>query len=452
MNKRIDLLNRDKFIENVVQVVCQLSANNQGCCFAIEGGWGIGKTFVVEVIEEKLRVLQDEKASSERFFVFHYNCWQYDYYEEPAIAIISAILDSISEDKKVFSDKVDKTVKASCQIAIDELKTAMGHYLEGKIGVNLIHWMQEISKEQTEMEASRNEFDKLFYFSQTIKMVRENLAEIAKERTIVLVVDELDRCIPQYAIKVMERLHHIFHGLENVIVIMAVDRRQLNHSVEKMFGIREDNFSVDVEKYLKKFIDFFMLLDNGMLNESLTEKYDFYFDRFIGSLKGDMGKVYHILSVFFDGIDIRMQEKMIEKANMIHSIVCHEEKMDLSVLVFEVMYEILKLKKFTDMAYVVRVNGAKNVEMEERLGSARIDLLKTMERESWHGKMASSERKDRTTKKEVSFDLHGKVMWYFANIFNGEEMPYIYKSMLDENINKGLEVVQKYCRFGEMIQ
>lgn len=51
MNERIDLLNREKFVDNVIKVVNQLSDIKRGCCFAIEGGWGIGKTFVIEKIE-----------------------------------------------------------------------------------------------------------------------------------------------------------------------------------------------------------------------------------------------------------------------------------------------------------------------------------------------------------------------------------------------------------------
>lgn len=452
MNKRIDLLNRDEFIGNVVQVAFQLSENRQGCCFAVEGGWGIGKTFVVEGIEEQLRAAQSEETAHERFFVFHYNCWQHDYYEEPAVAIISAMLASISRDKAMVSEKADRIAKAGYEFAEDKLKEIAGLYLEKKIGVNLIEWIQKISNGQKEEQLSRYAFDERFDFSQTIEEVRKHLAEIAKGRTVVLVVDELDRCIPQYAIKVMERLHHIFYGLENVIVIMAIDKGQLEHSVEKMFGIREGDSQVDVEKYLKKFIDFSMLLNYGKINASLVEKYDFYFDRFTDRIAGDMERVHDILSVLLGGIDIRRQEKVIEKANIIHSIVCHEEKMDLSVLVFEVMYEVLKLKKFTDMEYVVKVNEAKHMEMEKLLGRERMDLLKSMEKEAWHGKMTFMSGNSGGTKKLILFNLYGKTMWYFANIFNGENVPYMSQAAVGENTNKGLEAVRKYCQFGEMIQ
>lgn len=74
MDKRLDLLDRDEFIENVVKIVNQLSDINRGCCFAIEGGWGVGKTFVIEEIEERLKVIQSEETNCDRYFVFHYNC------------------------------------------------------------------------------------------------------------------------------------------------------------------------------------------------------------------------------------------------------------------------------------------------------------------------------------------------------------------------------------------
>ncbi len=37
MDGRIDLLNRESFVENVIKVVNQLSNIRKGCCFAIEG-------------------------------------------------------------------------------------------------------------------------------------------------------------------------------------------------------------------------------------------------------------------------------------------------------------------------------------------------------------------------------------------------------------------------------
>lgn len=446
MENRIDLLNREDFIDNTVKLVNQLSDIRKGCCFAIEGSWGIGKTFVIEEIEEQLHVIQSEDTNSDRYFVFHYNCWQHDYYEEPAIAIISAMLSSIQEDKTLVSEEVDGMGKAGWKLAKDKLKDIAGLYIENKTGVNLISLFEEVDKIRQEDKQNTFKFDELFNFSQTIEKVRKNLQEIAEERTIVLVVDELDRCIPSYAIKVLERLHHIFYGLDNVVVIMAIDRTQLEHSVEEMFGIKEN--SIDIEKYLKKFIDFSMVLDNGNVNKSFVVKYNFYFKKFkINEMSYDYEEIVKIIPMLLQGIDIRKQEKIFEKANIVHSLVC-SENVDVSVFAFEIMYEVLQEWKFGNMEYVVKIGDSHYVDLEKRLGKGKIEFLKQMESKAWNDYCYVNNIK----KKSIVFNLYGRIFWYFANIFNKEDMPYLNLCEKNENIEKQLEIARKYCEYCKLIK
>ena len=204
---------------------------------------------------------------------------------------------------RFLSKDIDNTVKAGYELAKEKIKEIAGLYIENKIGINLISWAEDFKNNKEINQKAENEFDEMFNFSQTIEEVRKKLQEIAAERTIVLFVDELDRCIPQYAIKVLERLHHIFYGLDNVVVVMAMDRKQLEHSVEEMFGARKDEASIDIERYLKKFIDFSMVLDNGTINESYREKYKIYFDKFEMENEGDAGEITKILSKLFETVD-----------------------------------------------------------------------------------------------------------------------------------------------------
>lgn len=447
MDKRLDLLDREEFVGNVIKIVNQLSDINRGCCFAIEGGWGIGKTFVIEEMEERLKVLQSEETNSDRYFVFHYNCWQHDYYDEPAVAIISAMLASIKDDEVLLGKDIDNTIKAGYELAKEKFKEIAGLYIENKIGINLISLADEIKDNRDEMEDAENEFDVMFNFSQTIEKVRKKLREIAAERTIVLFVDELDRCIPQYAIKVLERLHHIFYGLDNVVVIMAIDRKQLEHSVEEMFGVRKDESSIDIEKYLKKFIDFSMVLDNGILNESYREKYKIYFDKFMVEQEGDKEEITNILSKLFATIDIRRQEKLMEKANMVHSLVCNET-MDISVLVFEVMYEVLKIWKFGDLKYVAVINDGGYPDISKRIGD-KMDILESFVDQAY---INVRDYGYQNSVKGVKDNLYGKVFWYFANIFYGEEVPYVEYNECMHGVKDELEVAKKYCEFCEIIK
>mgnify|MGYP001036140914 FL=1 len=448
MDKRLDLLDREEFIENVIKIVNQLSEIKRGCCFAIEGGWGVGKTFVIEEIEERLRVIQSEETSSDRYFVFHYNCWQHDYYEEPAVAIISAMLASVREDEVLVNGEAERIIKAGYEFVGEELKKIAGLYIENKIGINLISWAEDIKKNKEINQKAENEFDVMFNFSQTIEKVRKKLQEIAEERTIVLFVDELDRCIPQYAIKVLERLHHIFYGLDNVVVVMAIDRKQLEHSVEEMFGARKDESSIDIEKYLKKFIDFSMVLDNGTINESYRKKYKVYFDKFVIENEQDAEEITNILSKLFAAIDIRRQEKLIEKANMVHSLVCNE-KLDISVLVFEILYEVLKIWKFGDLKYVAVINDGRYTDIEKRIGN-KMDILKSFVDQAYTNvKMGYGWQ---TTEKSVNYNLYGKIFWYFANIYYDEKIPYLEFNNCMQDVKDELEVAKKYCEFCEMVK
>lgn len=99
----IDVLNREAFITDIYQILTTLSERNRDCMLAIEGGWGIGKTYILRELEKQLEIQQCEETADDRYYIFHYNCWQYDYYEEPSIAIISAMIDK-------FESEIDKKV------------------------------------------------------------------------------------------------------------------------------------------------------------------------------------------------------------------------------------------------------------------------------------------------------------------------------------------------------
>lgn len=438
MNTKTDFLNRWNFIENVLKLVKQLSEIKKGCCFSIEGSWGIGKTFVLEKIRRKLQ--EEEK---ERYFVFHYNCWQYDYYEEPSVAIISAMMASIKEDAAVISGEFDNTVKAGYQIVMKKLKEIVGTYIENQIGINVISVVDTLGEIKDADNAQKREFDEMFKFTQAIEETRKKLLEIAQERTIILIVDELDRCIPQYAIKVLERLHHIFYGLENVVVIMAVDREQLEYSIEEMFGMKKEKNSMSVERYLKKFMDFSMKLDKGEMVTSFNEKYCFYFEQF---WRSDIGETNEILWHCFKGIDIRTQEKLMEKINVVHSIVCNQ-KLDLSLLVFEVIYSILELFGVKEMESVIWINERVSTDFE-KIGSKRLELLKELELKAWNG----TEQDREIGGKLIHNGLCGKLMWYFANLFNKNEIPYLTTNFDSVVCKAELETAKKYCEYCEIIK
>ena len=89
-----------------------------------------------------------------------------------------------------------------------------------------------------------HDYDEYFALKNSIEKLNELLKDLSEKYTIVFLVDELDRCIPEYAIKVLERLHHLTEGKSNIITVISMDKDQLKKSVEIPINIWKSLFSL----------------------------------------------------------------------------------------------------------------------------------------------------------------------------------------------------------------
>ena len=48
---KLDILNRKQFVENVIKLIENISPNKKTMTFAIDGEWGCGKSFVLDMLE-----------------------------------------------------------------------------------------------------------------------------------------------------------------------------------------------------------------------------------------------------------------------------------------------------------------------------------------------------------------------------------------------------------------
>jgi len=336
MDHKEDVLNRQEFIDDFIEIVNYISEKKNGCCFAIDGQWGTGKTYVLDMFEQQISQIQSEETNDNKYFVFNYNCWKYDYYDEPSIAIVSSMLDKLEQEERLFGEKTEDFLKSSWGIAKKKIAEIAGEFSKNKIGINLVELVKDINDDVESNKAEKYDFDKMFSFKKTLEDTRKKLEELSQYKSIIFIVDELDRCLPSYAIKVLERLHHIFDGIDNITVIISIDRTQLEHSIQQIYGT-----NVDVDKYLKKFINFSLILNKGTLNSNFQTKYNTYFNYFSDIPKTDQKFLSELLSNIFNGIDIRTQEKLIYRAMLIHEILSNNEKLNPALLCFEIMWVTL---------------------------------------------------------------------------------------------------------------
>lgn len=327
MSEKVDLLNRGEFIENLKSIVKMLADKKQGCCFAIDGAWGSGKSFVLEKFENEIKLAASEETVDDKYLVFHYDCWKYDYYEEPAIAIVAAMQDTTDKELSVFSKTVENGAKLAWNTTKGVLTKVASELCKNKIGIDLVEIASEVLEDYD--EDKDKEFDSLYGFKRALDKTRAGIKEIAEDKTVVVVVDELDRCLPEYAIKVLERLHHIFTDIENVIVIISMDKNQLTHSIKGIYG------DIPVDKYLRKFISFRVNLDNGNASKYF-DKYQSYTSMF-DCTENEKIEIEEFFVEVMRDIDMRSQERIFANAEIIHNLVKEKELEESSFLTFEIL-------------------------------------------------------------------------------------------------------------------
>ena len=313
----VDLLNRDAFVDQLVNISERFSDGERNACFALNAGWGVGKSFVLDLYEKKLMQIQSSKTTMGKYLIFRYNCWQYDYYEEPLIAIAAAMLDTVEEKVHLFSNDARATVKEFLKIIGEGLAQRGSAYILEKTGVD-IEKLRDAAKdglEQAEEAVQKAEsFDTLVNFKRTLKRLKEKIEALAKDQTVVIIVDELDRCLPAYAIKVLERLHHVFQGIPNVQMILSVDKAQLENTVAQIFGSQ-----TNVNQYLAKFVGFTVNLTEGSMNEQFEDRFRHYIANFTKN-PDDRQDAIDVIRVLLEGVDIRNCIAIVERCHLIHQL------------------------------------------------------------------------------------------------------------------------------------
>lgn len=84
-------------------------------------------------------------------------------------------------------------------------------------------------------------------------------------KSIVFIIDELDRCKPPFALEIVEVVKHLF-SVPNITFVLVLNRKQLEASVTKEYG------TPDPSKYLQKFINLWISLPKIHVSDEATTK------------------------------------------------------------------------------------------------------------------------------------------------------------------------------------
>lgn len=264
-----DALGREANITVLTQFITSFE---QSIVLCIDGGWGQGKTTFIKMWQQYLK--------NQHIPTIYFNAWESDYTDDALIALIGEISLSIKELEFQDKTKAEKIIARIYEYTANLTKVVLPSVtnLSIKALFGCFTNTNELAKALGALSESlvKEQIKKYEKSRKTLSKFKEELSKLAqcytggdKQKPLVIFIDELDRCRPDFAIEVLEKAKHLFN-VDNIIFVLATDKTQLGHSIRAVYGQ-----GLDVNGYLRRFIDFDYLLplSNHTYIEYLINKY-----------------------------------------------------------------------------------------------------------------------------------------------------------------------------------
>ncbi len=211
---------------------------------AVDDKWGSGKTFFL-----KRWVAAHTAENNGTATTIYFDAFENDYLTDPLVSLITAVSARLPDEQaatvKKWKSVATKLAKPALGIALSVATFGAKQYLD-ELG--------DVIADAASAEAKDGVQD-LWDIEKDRKKALHDFRNLLSELTqksaapIVIVVDELDRCRPDYALTVLEVIKHFF-SVPKVHFILGVNGTALENSVKARYGA-----NIDAERYLRKFIN-----------------------------------------------------------------------------------------------------------------------------------------------------------------------------------------------------
>lgn len=309
----VDTLSNDTIDRNIElsRFLAIINHIHSCCAIALDGKWGSGKTFFVKQAKMLLDAENENAIDAHTDFdvikqsmskyasitsantpavpqvAVYYDAWENDNDEDPLLSLILSILQCINTDFKFTNGTV-------CV----ETAGAIAEILSGRCSELLIR--------------AKNSDDPLATIGreQNIRSKVDELLEallVEQGSRLVVFIDELDRCNPIFAVRLLERIKHYFCN-DRITFVFSTNIDALQHTIRLFYGS-----SFDASRYLDRFFDYRISLPPLNLNRYYTSidfdessgAFEVISDLVIKALKMEMREI----AKFIAQLDIAIRKK-----------------------------------------------------------------------------------------------------------------------------------------------
>lgn len=260
-NEVLELIKKDALKRNseLAEMIKTLQNIEAPYCIFLDADWGAGKTvFVKELIalteaigdndsdtetaidiiqsDEHLKEILSSRAenptNAKSIIPLYYNAWENDFWHDPLPSLLQTIAWGGNLDGSIRDGSNDEALICLLNEVLEAFHLdAFSEPLRKMRGDDLL-----------------NDFRNRLAIR---KKVRDLLQHVSRneEATVLLAIDELDRCKPTFALQLLEEVKNLF-TVNNLIVLYAVNTEQLSKTISGFYGA-----GLDAQKYLERFYD-----------------------------------------------------------------------------------------------------------------------------------------------------------------------------------------------------
>ena len=229
----VDLLHQEsEFIERFYKVITR--SVTPPFAISVDGLWGTGKTTLMKFLQKKLH--------EGGYPTFWFNPWEYRNTESVVLAFLNSLAGQYSNLFDDFPEKGERLLKVMLKLG---MRAALN-----------IFTMKRVSLKDVEAElaeAEKAQMSSYQEFSDSVQTLKEEFRELIgmigeknSQPTVIIFFDDLDRCLPEDTIQLLEALKNLFitPGC-NCIFICSIDTRVVKNFIQKHYEGIEEEFAIN---------------------------------------------------------------------------------------------------------------------------------------------------------------------------------------------------------------
>lgn len=262
-----DFLNFTELADQVAQLAAR--PEMLPISIGVFGTWGTGKSTVLKLVCKALAA--QEKAP----LVIEFDAWLYQGFDDAKAALMEVVADTLLEAAKANRPLADKVKRFAARVnyfraiglaadfgvgmafgvppgLLTKAGGAISSLVSGDFEKGEADELKKVGKEAAAGWSKLIKPEQARTPPKEIAAFREEFGEILREldRTLVLFIDNLDRCLPDVAIGTLEAVR-LFLFMPGTAFVVAADEDMIRHSVAKHF---HDPDASHVRDYLDKVI------------------------------------------------------------------------------------------------------------------------------------------------------------------------------------------------------